>query len=151
MTTAELHTTDADMETARELRAFGLPADVFDNQVRFIQVAREGIAGKVLRAVVQSYGFRDLFVRNFDVSSANFSRVYKLKTLQESQSERVLDLLQVLIRARTVLGSGENAKEWMLTPVAALGGEKPVDLCDTFKGRRLVLSVLRKIETGDFS
>jgi uncharacterized protein (DUF2384 family) len=35
--------------------------------------------------------------------------------------------------------------------VPALDGERPINLFDTFEGRRWVAQVLNKIEHGDFS
>jgi len=43
------------------------------------------------------------------------------------------------------------ALEWMESPVAALGGWRPYDLCQTQKGREQVATMLRKIELGEFT
>ncbi len=40
---------------------------------------------------------------------------------------------------------------WLNTPIAALAGDKPIDLFDTFNGRQWVLEVMTKIEYGEFN
>ena len=66
---------------------------------------------------------------------------------------RTLDCLAgqgVLYRASTVLGGLDAAQEWLETPLPAMDGQRPLDLCDTFSGRRLVQQAIAKIEHGEF-
>ena len=69
----------------------------------------------------------------------------------QSQSEALLDTLPVFFRAASVFESPERAREWLETELPALGGRRPVDLCDTVGGRRLVEDAIRRIQHGDFS
>lgn len=62
-----------------------------------------------------------------------------------------LDTARVLRQAREVWKSEATTKEWLHSPVPALGGRTPIELLDTAEGRRLVSAVLLKIESGDFS
>ncbi|WP_416397366.1 antitoxin Xre/MbcA/ParS toxin-binding domain-containing protein [Allohahella sp. A8] len=57
----------------------------------------------------------------------------------------------MIFEANRVWGGLKSAKQWLSSPVPALDGERPIDLFDTFEGRRWVTTVLRHIETGDFS
>ena len=59
-------------------------------------------------------------------------------------------MLRVFARAASVFDGRESGSEWLVTQVPALGGQRPVDLCDTFEGRTLVREALRKIEYGEF-
>lgn len=43
-----------------------------------------------------------------------------------------------------------QAGEWLATETAAMGGKKPIDLCDTFEGRGLVRDAIRRIDYGEF-
>ena len=63
---------------------------------------------------------------------------------------RLLDALRVFYRASTVLGGLDAAHEWLETPLPAMGGQRPLDFCDTFSGRRLVQQAIAKIEHGEF-
>tara|TARA_B100000214_G_scaffold57877_1_gene37391 strand:+ start:4649 stop:4858 length:210 start_codon:yes stop_codon:yes gene_type:complete len=62
-----------------------------------------------------------------------------------------LDTAHVLRQAREIWKSEAATKEWLQSPVPALGGKAPYELLDTPEGRRSVSEVLRKIESGDFS
>ena len=127
-----------------------VPASAFTDTAEFIDTARKGVAGKIVKQAVDVFGQRELFVRLVGVSSANLHRVYRRKTLGPTQSEALLDVLQVFSRASTALGGLDVAREWLNTPLPALGGERPLELCDTFGGRRLVRDAIAKIEYGEF-
>jgi putative toxin-antitoxin system antitoxin component (TIGR02293 family) len=62
-----------------------------------------------------------------------------------------LDTARVLRHAREIWKSEAATKEWLQSPVPALGGKAPNELLDTPEGRRSVSQVLLKIESGDFS
>ena len=67
------------------------------------------------------------------------------------QSDALLDTLRVFFRAASVFESPERVREWLETVLPALGGRRPVDLCNTAEGRRLVQDAIRRIEHGEFS
>lgn len=127
-----------------------VPMAAFGNSDAFIHAVREGIPGKVVKQAVDVVGQRDLFVRLAGVSAANLHRVYKREKLGAAQSEALLDALRVFYRASTALGGLEAASEWLETPLPAMVGQRPLDFCDTFRGRRLVQQAIAKIEHGEF-
>ncbi|XOB94239.1 antitoxin Xre/MbcA/ParS toxin-binding domain-containing protein [Pseudomonadota bacterium 24LQ007] len=53
--------------------------------------------------------------------------------------------------AAEVFECQETALEWLESPVVALGGRRPSDLCQTQQGREQVAKILRKIELGEFT
>lgn len=128
-----------------------IPMEVLRNRRTFIAQSRKGIPGHWVKSVVDETGMRETFVAILGVSSSNLSRVYRRKALDRDASEEVLDAVRLLNLAVNTWESRELALEWLNSSVAALGGEKPVDLFDTFEGRRWVAQVLNKIECGDFS
>ncbi len=71
--------------------------------------------------------------------------------MDKERSEEVLDAVRLLNQAVDTWESTELAMQWLHSPVAALAGEKPIELFDTFEGRKWVSQVLDKIEQGDFS
>lgn len=127
-----------------------IPASVFNDQSEYIRFARKGISGEVLKQAVTLYGHRELFTKLLETSPTNLSRFYKRKALDEGQSEKILDTINLFLTAERVFGSFELANEWISTFIPALGNERPIDLCDTFKGREIVAHALRKIEFGEF-
>ncbi|MAY36584.1 MAG: hypothetical protein CMN84_10835 [Spongiibacteraceae bacterium] len=58
---------------------------------------------------------------------------------------------EVLQRAYSVFGDTTRARAWMETPIQALDGHPPINLCASLEGRRRVIATLKKIEGGDFS
>ncbi len=135
---------------SQPMAGIDVPMSAFSDTTEFIRAARKGIAGKVVKQAVDVVGQRDLFVRLVGVSPGNLHRVYRRKTLGPAQSEALLDALRVFFRASTALGSLETAREWLDAPLPALGGQRPLELCDTFNGRRLVQDAIGKIEHGEF-
>ena len=127
-----------------------VPMSAFSDTDEFIRASRKGIAGNVVKQAVDVVGQRDLFVRLVGVSSGNLHRVYRRKTLGPTVSEAILDTLRVCFRASAALGDLDTAREWLGTPLPALGGKRPFDWCDTFNGRRLVQDAISKIEHGEF-
>lgn len=136
---------------AMALQGIDISPSVFDSTLNFIQAVQEGLSGVVVKQAIGVLGHRELFVDILGVQSANLSRVYRRKRLDKTDSESVLDVLRVVSEATRVFESRERADEWLATPLTALGGHRPIDLCDTFEGRDLVRSALRKVEFGDFS
>lgn len=127
-----------------------VPMSAFGDTNAFIRAVRNGISGKVVKQAVDVVGQRDLFVRLVGVSSSNLHRVYQRPSLGATQSEALLDVLRVFYRASTALGGLDAAREWLETPLPAMSGQRPLDFCDTFSGRRLVQQAIAKIEHGEF-
>ena len=67
------------------------------------------------------------------------------------ESERVLRLGSVVVKAREVLEDAEAVRRWMSYPKRALGGLTPLRCCDTEVGAREVEGLLGRIEHGVFS
>ena len=127
-----------------------VPMSVFSDAAEFIQATREGIAGKVVSQAVDVIGQRDLFARLVGVLPENLQQVYRRARLGPVQSEALLDALRVFYRASTALGGLDAALEWLDQPIPALGGQRPLDLCETFIGRLLVQQAIARIEHGEF-
>ncbi len=128
-----------------------VPEEVFTDREAYLRAVHKGISGAVVKAAVGLYGYRDLFSRLLDISSSNLSRVYSRKALGAHQSESTLDTLRVLRKADQVFGDPDMASAWFQSTVIALGGLQPIELLDTFEGRRMVGETLDKIACGDFS
>ena len=116
----------------------------------FIRTARLGLPGNVVRQAVRVLGHRELFVRLLGTTAGNLNRYYRRKTLGQAQSESLLDILRLVSQAVAAFGDLERASEWLDTALPGLGGQRPIDLCDTFEGRGLVRNAIRRIEYGEF-
>ena len=132
------------------LEGIDIPPAALTHPLAFIEAVKSGLSGEVIRQAVDVVGHRELFVRLLGTTSGNLSRLYHRKTLGKGTSEALLDVLRVVARAVAVFGTLGQADEWLDTETAALGGQKPIDLCNTFEGRSLVRDAIRKVEYGDF-
>ena len=93
---------------------------------------------------------REFVLRLVGATSANLHRIYRRNALAQAQSEALLDTLRVFERAERAFAGFAGAREWLETALPALAGQRPIDLCDTFEGRRLVRDAIRRIERGEF-
>lgn len=138
---------------ARPATAFegvDVPPAAFLDRSAFIDAARAGLPGEVVKQAIDVFGHRELIVRLVGTTSGNLHRVYRRKALGPAQSEVLLDTLRVFFHATSAFGNRGRASEWLDAALPALGGQRPVDLCDTFEGRRLVRDAIRRIEHGEF-
>ena len=116
----------------------------------YIRAARRGLSGAVVRQAVGVLGRRETLAQLLGATPANLNRLYRRSALGRGQSEALLDMLRVVSRAVHVFGTLDRANEWLDVALPALGGRRPIDLCDTFQGRRLVSDAIRRIEYGEF-
>ena len=132
------------------LQGIDVSAAAFADRSAFIAAVRAGLPGEVVKQTVDVVGYRELVVRLVGTTSANLHRVYRRKALARAQSEALLDTLRVFNLAERAFAGLVLAREWLETVLPALGGQRPIDLCDTFEGRRLVQDAIRRIEYGEF-
>jgi putative toxin-antitoxin system antitoxin component (TIGR02293 family) len=71
--------------------------------------------------------------------------------LKSGESERLLRLARLHIRALEVLGSPQKARHWLFFPNRALGGKTPFEFAATEPGAREAERLLGRIEHGVFS
>ena len=71
--------------------------------------------------------------------------------LKSDESERLLRLARLHLRAKEVLCGREKARQWLFSPNRALGGKIPFELSTTEPGAREVERLLGRIEYGVFS
>ena len=137
-------------QPAGGIEGIAVSAAAFVDPSACIETVRTGLSGEVVKQTVDVVGYRELVVRLLETTSANLHRVYRRKALGRAQSEALLDTLKVFGRAERAFAGRVRAREWLETALPALGGQRPIELCDTFEGRRLVQDAIRRIEYGEF-
>ncbi len=75
----------------------------------------------------------------------------RTERFKPDESERLLRVGSVLLRAVDVLEDRNAARRWMTQPKRALGGLTPLRCCDTEMGAREAEALLGRIEHGVFS
>lgn len=134
----------------QQIEGVGVPSAAFVDQATYIRTVRAGLSGEVVKHAIDAIGHRDFFVRLLGTTSGHLSRLYRRKSLGAARTEGLLDTLRLFAAAAAAFGGLERAQDWLGTGLPALGGDRPIDLCDTFEGRRLVREIIRKVEYGEF-
>ena len=132
----------------QRIEDIGVPSAAFVDQAVYIRTVRAGLSGEVVKQAIDAIGHRDFFVRLLGTTSGHLSRLYARKSLDAARTEGLLDTLRLF--AAAAFGGLERAQDWLGTALPALGGDRPIDLCDTFEGRRLIREIVRKVEYGEF-
>lgn len=119
---------------AHEVLLHGLPGTALSHLVGSLEILRrttslEKAVGMSLRT----------FQRRQDAPA---------KPLSQEQSGRTWKFAEILARATAVLGSQDEAEQWLERPALGLDGRRPIDLLATPAGVELVEDLLRRLEYG---
>jgi len=77
-------------------------------------------------------------------------RVANRAVLARDESERMVRLIRVYHQAVETLESEENARKWLMKPLAIFNGKSPTEMIVTEPGARAVEQALGRIEHGVF-
>lgn len=118
-----------------------------------IGLIRRGLPAQSLEHFLSSSCLnRQQLGRVLQVSPRTMQRYPKDKTLPPFVSEKLLQLNDLYEQAADILGGGSsNISNWLQNSNQALGGERPLDLLDTYEGLRQVQNVLGRIAHGVYS
>ncbi len=87
--------------------------------------------------------------RILSVSDATMNRRLKSRvTLPKHEAERLCRLARLVDITSRMFGDDEKARRWLMYPVPALGGSRPVDLLETELSGREVERVLYNVGYG---
>lgn len=73
------------------------------------------------------------------------------KPLDVEQSARVWSMAEILAQAQEVLGTREEAEQWLSRPAIGLDSHRPIDLMATPQGADLVKTLLGQMEHGVYA
>lgn len=73
------------------------------------------------------------------------------ESLTPNESDRLVRVVRVIVRAIEILGDSEKAHSWLRRSNKALGGKQPISLLASDLGARLVEQILGRIEYGVYS
>lgn len=111
----------------------GLPADRFDA----LQAALGVTTGELAEVL--------------NISQSTLSRRRRRGYFEADESERLVRIGALVVRAVEVMGTLERARRWLTAPVRALGGERPLQYASVEPGAREVERLLGRIEHGVYS
>jgi len=85
------------------------------------------------------------------LSKATLHRRKTGKRLGVAESERIVRFARLMGKASEVMESPANARKWLSSPQAGLGGAVPLEFAETEIGAREVEDLLGRIEFGTYS
>lgn len=115
----------------------------------------EGFPRVVMIHLVDGFSFLKLdeSFRALNVSARTWHRIKAEPSarLDKDQSSRVWNLAEVLAKAEEVLGSREDAEQWLAAPAIGLNSRRPIDLMGTPQGAELVKTLLDQMAHGVYA
>ena len=132
---------------ARVLRhRLGTPLDVHG-------MLLQGLPGEALAHLVEAVGsLRDsvAFEKALGMSLRTLQRRREApaKPLSPEQSGRAWKFAEILAKATALLGSQEEAEQWLGRPAMGLDQRRPIDLLGTPAGVEMVEAFLQRLEHG---
>jgi len=116
------------------------------------QKAHNGITKSDFIAVVLMTGLNlSEFSKFLPVSKRTIEKVKEEELLSPQVSDRVLQIATLYQQGIEVFGSTSTFKEWMNSPLIALGSKKPIDYMDNGTGIAIIHDLLGRIEHGVYS
>jgi putative toxin-antitoxin system antitoxin component (TIGR02293 family) len=73
------------------------------------------------------------------------------RPLSAEQSGRAWKFAEILAKATAVLGTQDEAEEWLVRPASGLDQRRPIELLATQAGARLVEDFLERLEYGVYA
>lgn len=122
----------SDMDVLNLIR-MGIPKLEFDNIMQMI-----GFSYEEMSALMH---VSERTLRRFDDSTH----------LNIEQSERMVEIKKLYLFGTEVFDSLETFKQWIETPIMALGYQKPKQFLDTSLGIRMLTNLLGRILQGVYS
>jgi putative toxin-antitoxin system antitoxin component (TIGR02293 family) len=117
-----------------------------------INLSRHGIRKSSLKSLAGYLGITMEKMSSLVHSShRNIQRKDEDELLDTLKTEKVLELAAFIKRGIDVIGTEDAFKEWVHSPILALGNRKPIDFLDTTFGMQMALKVLGRLEQGVFS
>ncbi|MCP9496333.1 MAG: DUF2384 domain-containing protein [Pyrinomonadaceae bacterium MAG19_C2-C3] len=129
-----------------------LGMDVFDTR-RLLKKIEEGLSFDVFNHLRQNLNLpmRDL-AELLMISPRTLSRRKDEGCLQPDESDRLVRMSRVFGRALELFdGDAEGARQWLMSPQRALGGDVPLSVAKTEIGAREVENVIGRLEHGVFT
>lgn len=84
------------------------------------------------------------------ITYRTYQRRAQAGALADAESAKVEMLDSLLNLGERVLGSNDQARSWLTSPVMSLQGRRPIELLDTVRGYERVKNKLLQLEHGNY-
>jgi len=117
-----------------------------------INLSRHGVRKSSLKSLAGYLGISMEKMSSLVHSShRNIQRKDEDELLDTLKTGKVLELAAFIKRGIDVIGTEDAFREWVHSPIIALGNRRPIDFLDTTFGIQMALKVLGRLEQGVFS
>ena len=124
--------------------------DFLSDKMLIIKAIKAGIPYSFFELIQSNSPFNESDWAHFlDISTKSLQR-YKVsaKDFGPSQSEKIIEMAEVIYMGLEVFGNMDKFKLWLETPSFALANMKPIDLLSDSYGKELVITELTSINYG---
>ncbi len=122
-----------------------------DPAVRY-RTATDGITKADFLSIMDMTGFNlTEFSALLPVSKRTIEKVKDQELLSPVVSDRVLQIASLYQFGSAILGDTDSFKEWIRTPLLALGHKRPLDYMQNDTGLSIIRDILGRIEQGVYS
>lgn len=128
-------------------------ASTLRSEMDFIPAVHRGFPYTTIESLQSRTGLtEDAILNGLRIPKRTIARRKKEQSvLKPTESELVLRLARAFVAAQRVLGDATRAREWLQSPLLALGGKTPLEMLDTGIGFQEVIDTLGRIEHGVYS
>ncbi len=118
-------------------------------KLELIDRIREGVKKAEWRLFVQQIGGTE---KEFEkILPSSISSMQKKSVYNRETSQRIYELAQLFGLGYQIFDSGEDFRNWLMTPSRTLGNKKPFELLDSSFGFELVENEMVRIQYNVYS
>lgn len=131
-------------------------------QMERVRIVKQGIPASVVEVIAKCMAMPKVrLVAALGIALTTVDRkVRENKPLSKDDSSRLLGMVRLIGQVQTMVAEsgnpmGFNAAKWVASwldqPLAALGGQRPVELMDTPDGQGLVADLVARMQSGTYA
>lgn len=138
----------------RIIKKGNLTFDAFlENKYLLVMAIRMGITVPIYNLIKEKAPFTlEDWATYLGISSRSINRIKSSNgNFKSIQSERILEIAEVVELGYDIFDSKEQFKQWLNTPNFALRKSRPMDLLKDSYGKEMVINELTRIEHGIFA
>lgn len=137
--------------------------DVFNAEpLTRVRIIKGGVSASYVDRIAREMGMpKERLLPALGLSPATVNRrARESRKLSTEDSERVVGMARLVGQVQAMVNESGDPKgfnvagwvaRWLEEPLAALGGQRPVELMDTTEGQAIVSSLLSRIQSGAYA
>lgn len=124
----------------------------FQNDLELLHIARKGITKNAVINISKILGITlEKMSDLLHTSIRTFQRKSTEEKLDLPTSEKTIEIAELIKEGALVFGGYAKFKIWLNTPLMALNGNIPLDIMDSNRGIKMLMTELKRLEQGIYS